>query len=133
LQLREQQVTAGETIHVSVDVTNTGCCLGDEVVQLYTRLTYVTVTRPIKELKGFKRVSLEPDQTKTITFELFTNQLGFYNREMRYVVEPGTIEIMVGASSEALPLTAKVKIIGEGAEISRDKKFFSNVTETNLP
>jgi beta-glucosidase len=128
LRLTQQQVRAGDTIQVSVEVTNTGNCTGDEVVQLYIRLAYVTVTRPVKELKGFKRITLEPDQTKTITFELFTNQLGFYNREMAYVVEPGALEIMVGSSSEGLPLQASVEIAGETTEIGQDKKFFSKVT-----
>jgi beta-glucosidase len=127
LGLNKQQVTAGDTFQVNVDVTNNGDYVGDEVVQLYSRMAYVTVTRPIKELKGFKRITLEPGQTKTITFELFTNQFGFYNREMRYVIEPGVIEIMVGASSEDLPLKMKIEIIGETSEISRDKKFFSHV------
>jgi beta-glucosidase len=90
-------------------------------------MAYVTVTRPVKELKGFKRISLAPGQTKTVTFELFTNQLGFYDRELRYVVEPGSLEIMVGASSEDLPLRAEIEIVGEVREIGEDKKFFSNV------
>ena len=128
LRLSKQQVTAGDTFQVSVEVTNTGPCAGDEVVQLYTRMAFVSVTRPVKELKGFKRIILEPGQTKTVTFELYTNQFGFYNRELRYVVEPGALEIMVGPSSEELPLNAKIEIVGQTTEIGQDKKFFSQVT-----
>jgi beta-glucosidase len=113
---------------VSLEVTNSGDCPGDEVVQLYTRMAYVSVTRPIKELKGFKRITLAPGQIQTVSFELFTNQLGFYNRDMCYVVEPGILEIMVGASSENLPLKAQVEIVGDITEISQDKKFFSHVS-----
>jgi len=129
LNLSQQQLRAGETVQVSVDVTNTGDYPGDEVVQLYTRMAYVSVTRPVKELKGFKRITLEPGQTKTITFELSTNQFGFHNRDMCYVVEPGTLDIMVGTSSEDLPLNEPIEIIGETTEISQDKTFFSKVTE----
>jgi beta-glucosidase len=127
LRVSDRQVKAGDTFQISVDVTNTGRRPGDEVVQLYTRMAYVTVTRPVKELKGFKRITLEPGQTKTVTFELFTNQFGFYNREMCYVVEPGTLDIMVGGSSDDLPLQATIEIAGERAEISREKRFFSRV------
>jgi beta-glucosidase len=127
LRLTTQQVRAGDSFQASVEVTNRGDCAGDEVVQLYTRMAYVTVTRPVKELKGFKRIKLEPGQTTTVTFELFTNQFGFYNREMHYVIEPGHLEIMVGASSEDLPLNTQVEIVGETTEISRNKKFFSQI------
>lgn len=128
LSLSQTQVRAGETVQVRVEVTNTGNRAGDEVVQLYTRLAYVSVTRPVKELKGFKRLTLEPGQTKTVIFELFTNQLGFYNREMKVVVEPGPVEIMVGSSSEDLPLKASLEIVGQITDISRNKKFFSRVS-----
>jgi beta-glucosidase len=128
LRLDRSEVEIGGQVAISVDLTNTGQCLGDEVVQLYIRDPQASVTRPVKELKGFKRVTLEPGQTKTITFDLFTNQSGFYNREMAYVIEPGTIEIMAGTSSEDLPLRTTIELIGETTEMSRDKKFFSHVT-----
>ncbi|MBI1876636.1 MAG: glycoside hydrolase family 3 C-terminal domain-containing protein [Chloroflexi bacterium] len=133
LRLDRPEAEIGGQVSISVDLTNTGQWRGDEVVQLYIRDPQASVTRPVKELKGFKRVTLEPGQTKTITFELFTNQLGFYNRDMCYVVEPGAIEIMVGASSEDLPLQTKLEIIGQTTEISRDKKFFSQATLHETP
>ncbi len=128
LRLNRLEVKIGEQVSISVDLTNTGSRRGDEVVQLYIRDPQASVTRPVKELKGFTRVTLEPGQTKTITFELFTNQLGFYDREMSYIVEPGTIEIMVGSSSEDLPLRTKIEIIGETTDINQTKKFFSKVS-----
>jgi len=85
---------------VSVNVTNTGPRAGDEVVQLYIRDKVSSVTRPVKELKGFKRVSLNPGETKTVTLPITTESLRFYNLDMDRVVEPGEFDIMVGNSSE---------------------------------
>ncbi len=88
----------GETT-VSVDVTNTGSRAGDEVAQLYIRDRVSSVTRPIKQLKGFERVHLRPGETRTVKFKLTPAELGFYNVDMHWVVEPGTFDIMVGSSS----------------------------------
>ncbi|MGH9623428.1 MAG: glycoside hydrolase family 3 N-terminal domain-containing protein [Bryobacteraceae bacterium] len=88
----------GETA-VSVDVTNTGSRPGDEVAQLYIRNQVSSVTRPIKELKGFQRIHLKPGETQTASFKLTPAELGFYNADMHWVVEPGTFDIMVGSSS----------------------------------
>jgi len=90
--------TSGET-KVSVEVANTGKVRGDEVVQLYIRDEVSSVTRPIKELRGFRRISLEPGETKTVEFTLGFDQLSFLDREMHPVVEPGTFKIMVGGNS----------------------------------
>ncbi len=88
----------GETT-VSVEVTNTGARDGDEVAQMYIRDRVSSITRPVMELKGFERVPLKPGQTKTLQFHLGPKELGFYNLEMRWVVEPGTFDVMVGANS----------------------------------
>jgi beta-glucosidase len=82
-----------------VEVTNTGKWKGDEVVQLYIRDEVSSVTRPIKELKGFQRVPIKPGETRTVTFTIGPEELRFYNREMRRVVEPGTFKLMVGPNS----------------------------------
>jgi beta-glucosidase len=84
---------------VSVEVENTGKRAGDEVVQLYIRDLVATMTRPVKELKGFQRVSLQPGEKRRVEFGLGHEHLGFWNREMRYVVEPGEFRVMVGANS----------------------------------
>ncbi len=94
----ERIMTNGNTT-VTVDVTNTGEVSGKEVIQLYIRDEYSTVTRPIKELRGFEKVTLDPGQTTSVTFELGYDQLNYLNGEMEYVVEPGTFKIMVGNSS----------------------------------
>ncbi|HWZ82331.1 MAG TPA: glycoside hydrolase family 3 N-terminal domain-containing protein [Terriglobales bacterium] len=101
--------TSGET-KVSVDVSNTGKLRGDEVVQLYIRDEVSSVTRPIKELRGFRRITLDPGQTKTVEMTLGFDQLSFLDRDMHRVVEPGTFKVMVGGNSVDLidtTLTAK--------------------------
>jgi beta-glucosidase len=86
-------------VHVSVSVTNTSKVRGDETVQLYIRDETSSVTRPIKELRGFRRISLDAGQTKTVEFPLGFEELSFLNRDMHRVVEPGTFKIMVGGNS----------------------------------
>jgi beta-glucosidase len=93
--------TMGKTVAM-VSLTNTGNLKGDEVVQLYIRDEVSSVTRPVKELKGFKRVSIEPKETKTIEFVIGPEELSFLNRDMHRVVEPGTFKIMAGGNSEEL-------------------------------
>ena len=86
-------------IKVQVDVTNTGDMDGDEVVQLYIRDKVSSVTRPVKELKGYKRVHLQVGETKNVIFEITPESLAFYDIDMKYVVEPGSFNIMTGSSS----------------------------------
>jgi beta-glucosidase len=90
---------------VSVDVTNSGAVRGDEVVQLYIRDEVSSVTRPVKELRGFRRITLNPGETKTVEFTLGPDELSFLNRDMHRVVEPGTFTIMVGGNSIDLTTT----------------------------
>ncbi len=89
---------------VTVDVTNTGRKDGDEVVQLYTRDVISSVTTYEKRLRGFERVHLKSGETKKITFELETDDFKLWNREMKYVIEPGEFKIMLGTSSENILL-----------------------------
>jgi beta-glucosidase len=91
---------------VTVDVTNTGARAGDEVVQLYVHDVVSSVTRPVKELRGFERVTLQPGQTKTVTFTLGPDALSLVNRQMQRVVEPGRFDIMLGTSSTKLATTS---------------------------
>jgi beta-glucosidase len=99
LQLSAPRINASGRLTVSVEVENTGRRAGDEVVQLYIRDPVATMTRPVKELKGFQRVSLQPGEKRRVEFVLGPEHLGFWNREMRYVVEPGEFRVMVGANS----------------------------------
>jgi beta-glucosidase len=82
-----------------VDVTNAGKRAGTEVVQLYIRDCVSSVTRPVKELKGFQKISLAAGETKTVALEITSESLAFYDIHMKYTVEPGEFEIMVGSSS----------------------------------
>jgi beta-glucosidase len=125
LRLSAEKVAIGGEITVEADLTNTGQRDGEEVVQLYTRHTLASVTRPIQELRGFRRVYLEPGETKTVRFTLNTHQLAFYDREMRCVVEPGTVAVMLGTSSADLPLSGSVELLGSVCEIGGEKVFSS--------
>ena len=127
LDITPRQTGAGGTVDVSVDVTNTGSREGDEVVQLYVRMPVASVTRPVKELKGFARITLAPGQRKRVTFHLAANQLGFYDRRMDFVIEPGTVEVMVGSSSEDIRATGSFEITGAATTIGAAKAFFCTV------
>jgi beta-glucosidase len=89
----------GETLRVSVDVTNGGARAGDEVVQLYLRDDVASVTRPVKQLRGFQRVRLAPGERRTVTFTLDEQALAFLDSSMARVVEPGTFTVYTGTSS----------------------------------
>jgi len=101
LRLSNNRIRANEKLTVTVDVKNTGQRAGDEVVQLYLRDLVASVSRPVKELKGFERVALRPGETKQVSFVIGTDQLGFWNRQLRFVVEPGAFQVMVGSNSES--------------------------------
>ncbi len=126
LHLDCSEVQVGGQVNVSIDVTNTGSRAGDTVVQLYVNHPDATVPRPIKELKGFRRISLKPGERKTVTFGLHTHQLGYYDQALRYAVHPGLVEVLVGHSSQDLPLAGRFKILGSRTEVS--KVFSSQVS-----
>ncbi len=90
----------GEKIIVTVDLKNTGKLTGKEVVQLYLHDEFASVVRPVKELKGFELTELKAGETKTVTFSLTDAELGFYNHQNEFVVEPGTFKVIVGGNSE---------------------------------
>lgn len=92
----------GTYTRVAVTVTNTGKCEGEEVVQLYVRDEVASITRPIKELKGFEKIKLSPGESKTVTFDVKDEQLGFYNNQMKFIVEKGDFTLMVGGNSRDL-------------------------------
>ncbi len=91
-----------QEVQVSVSVKNTGKRAGEEVVQLYLHDQVATVTRPIKELKGFEKISLEAGESKTVEFTLTDKELGFYNNQGKFVVEAGGFKVMIGGSSETV-------------------------------
>lgn len=99
LTLSKKKIIKTDSVQVSVTVTNTGDRAGQEIAQLYIRDMFASVTRPIKELRGFEKFQLQPGEAKKITFTLRPNDLSFYNNNMKRVVEAGEFEIMAGSSS----------------------------------
>jgi hypothetical protein len=117
-------------ITIRTNIKNIGKVVGDEVVQLYVQDSVASVTRPVKELKGFKRVSLQPGEQKTVSFQLEVRHLAFYDRQMNYVVEPGTIEVMIGSSSSDIRLQDNIMITGETTKVDQ---VFQTPVEVIIP
>jgi beta-glucosidase len=110
LRLLEDTIGMEGQTKATVDVTNTGSVRGDEVAQLYIHQTVSSVTRPVKELRGFQRLSLNPGETKTVEFSLGPDELSYLNRDMKRVVELGTFEVMAGGNSVDL-ITAILNVV----------------------
>lgn len=123
LTLDREHALPGEVVRVSVDVRNTGEVTGDEVVQLYTRDEFAAYPRPLKELRGFARLRLQPGEQKTIHFDLPVNILAYYGEGLKLVVEPGAFRIMVGSSSADIRLEADFTVDGEGLYFVKDRVF----------
>jgi len=124
IRINKKKIKYPDKIEIIVDIKNTGKVKGEEVIQLYIRDIIAEVSRPIKELKGYKRISLEVGEKKSFTFILYSAQLAFYNREMKLVVEPGYFKIMVGNSSQDIKLTGEFEVIGEVSEVDKEHRVF---------
>ena len=101
-RLEKTMIAPGEKTCLRVTVTNTGKRSGEEVVQLYVRDRFASLTRPVKELRGFQKIMLSPGESRTVEFPIDQEQLGFYTNEGNFIVEPGDFDIMVGNSSDQL-------------------------------
>lgn len=112
LRVEPEEVGVDGRVSVSLEVRNADERVGDEVVQLYVRDVVASVTRPVKELRGFRRITLRPQESRRLEFVLKPEDLAFYNRDMRRVVEPGAFEVMVGSSSEDIRLTGSFRVRG---------------------
>ncbi len=110
MRLETAHIARDGQAQVSIEVKNAGKIAGDEVVQLYVRYPDSRVTRPLKDLKGFARVSLAAGESKVVTFTLAANQLAYYETD-RFVVEPGAVEVMVGGSSVDIRATARLLVV----------------------
>ena len=113
LRLSPPRISPAGTLRASVTLTNTGAREGAEVVQLYVHDEVASVTRPVRQLAGFRRVSLKPGEARTVEFLLTAKELGLYNRDIRFVVEPGTFRVFVGGSSVG-GLEAEFEVTGAG-------------------
>jgi beta-glucosidase len=110
--LSSQRMKLGETISVSVNVTNVGGMAGKEVVQLYIRDSQSRLVRPLKELKGFAKIELQPGETQLVNFEIEEDALKYYDDELRkWIAEPGIFELFIGGSSHDLQVAAKFEYL----------------------
>jgi beta-glucosidase len=110
LKLSASEIAVDGRIIASVSLKNVGSRVGDEVVQLYVRDEVASVTRPVKELRGFRRVTLRPGESRTLSFPVGPEDLGCYGRSMRFAVEPGRFQVIVGTSSEG-GLVAPLEVV----------------------
>ena len=112
LRLSASSIRARDPLSVSVDVRNSGDRMGDEVVQLYVRDDVASVEEPVKSLKGFRRITLQPGETRTVTFKLGPEALSLYDTRMRRVVEPGSFTVFVGTNSDDV-ITTRFDVTGD--------------------
>jgi beta-glucosidase len=109
--LSKKKMSYDDSLTVTVDVTNTGDRDGKETVQLYIRQEYCSVTRPIKELKAFKKVNIKAGETKQVTLKINMKDCGYYNNKGEYLLEPGLFNIMVGSSSEDIKFKKTIEVL----------------------
>ena len=110
LKIDSKELTENDQINLSVNIKNTGKIEGKEVVQIYINDMISSVTTPVKVLKGFKKVNIVPEETVTVNFSIPCKELGLWNKEMNYVVEPGDFEIMIASSADNIRLKDTLKI-----------------------
>jgi beta-glucosidase len=130
LVVTPESVMANGEVQVSVEVVNTGARAGDEVVQFYTRTDGASVTRPVKELRGFKRIHLAPGERKRVVFTLPVELLAYYDAGMQLAIEPATVQVMVGNSSQNLPLQGAFVLVGGKRFLGQRTQYFCGVEVT---
>lgn len=123
LTLSRESALPGEVFDISMILKNIGKVAGDEVVQLYIRDEFASLPRPVKELKGFVRVSLQPGEERAITFHLAINQLAYYDEELKLSVEPGRFQVMIGSSSADIRLQGEFSVPGEEIVEVKERVF----------
>lgn len=126
LVINQKEYHPGEEIQISVDITNTGSCEGTEVVQLYFHDQTASCSRPVKELAGFARVNLKPGETRTIRFTMQQSQLAFLDRDMKWKIEKGKFEIMLGSSSEDIRLTDTLSVQANQWTEEKTRGFYAS-------
>jgi beta-glucosidase len=126
-ELDRTTLALGDEIAISVEVENVGERAGDEVVQLYVRDEEASVTRPVKELRGFRRVRLAPGERRRVAFRLAAEQLAFSGLDGALVFEPGRVRVMVGTSSAELPCQADIELTGETTTLARRARYLTEV------
>ncbi|WP_302419714.1 glycoside hydrolase family 3 N-terminal domain-containing protein [Blautia marasmi] len=129
LKLDKKELEPDERIRIEITVENVGEMAGDEVVQVYICDRYASMTRPVKELAGFFRTALEPKEKKTIAFTMMASQFAFLDKEMKWKVEKGEMEVQVGSSSEDIRLTDTFTITQDAYIEGRSRGFYAQVSE----
>jgi beta-glucosidase len=127
-KIHKKQAFEGESVGISVKLRNTGTVAGDEVVQLYIHQRYASIPRPVKELKGYQRVHLRPEESCMIKFDLPVNQLAFYRQDLSLVLERGVVDVMIGSSSEDIQQRGSFEIIGDENMVVTDRIFVCPVS-----
>jgi len=122
-KVSSQEVSTDGSLQVQCMIKNTGQVTGAEVLQLYIRFNGARVTRPERQLAGFARVNLKEGEVKAVQFELQMAQLGYYNEDMEFVVEPGDLELMLGTSSEDILFKEKVALTGNKINVSGKRVY----------
>lgn len=125
IELSAKEVPSTDSLTFKVAVKNTGDVDGDEVIQVYFKDILASIARPAKELVAFKRVHIPAGESKTVEFIVNMNQLGFYNTEMEFVVEPGKMEIQVGASSSDIRLKEEFTITGDVLDVAGNRSYLA--------
>jgi len=114
LELSDTSISQDDTLHVSVNVTNSGGRDGREIVQLYIRDRVASVTQPVRRLRGFESVALEAGQTKKVAFVLNHDDLGYWDEQLQFRVEPGSFQVWVGPNSaEGMEAAFRVQANGD--------------------
>ena len=121
-------VSADGLVRIEAEIENIGACEGCEIVQLYLRDIYASMARPVKELAGFKRVTLKPGEKKTVVFEVKVSQMAFLDTDMRWKIEKGTILVEVGSSSEDIRLNGAYKVTENQWIEGSDRAFFAETS-----
>jgi len=127
LSIDKAQVKPGEHLDISFTVKNVGGVVGEETVQLYTHDEIASISRPVKELRAYRRLMLAPDEKKKVTFHLPVDQLAFFDLDLKLVVEAGPIEVMVGSSSADIRLSGEFTITADKQLPIMERVFFCPV------
>ena len=127
LEIENSEIAPGEETRICCTVENTGKCAGDEVVQLYLRDRFASMTRPVKELAGFSRVHLEPGEKVSLSFTVRADQTAFLDRQMNWKVEKGDIDVEIGSSSEDIRLKGEFRITQDQRINGAERTFYAGV------
>ncbi len=127
LTISNKKPDPSESVRITVELMNTGEMAGDEVVQLYLKDRYASMTRPVMELAGFKRINLKPGEMKRISFIVHMSQMAFLDREGRWKIEAGEIEVLAGASSHDIRLKEVLRITSDAYVKGKERAFYAEV------